>query len=228
MKALLATADLHLLDRAIHVLRRRGCRVLWAVDGAEALRRWEESTPSLVLLDADLGQVDALQVCREMRGRSDAATVLFADSLTPDLVARALEVGVDGYLPKPFSMRQLEVVLRFWTSFLGGEVLRERGAATTEVAVAAVRVDARTASVEVNGQAIQLAPWLVRAVYLLALDPGAVISDGCLMDVARAWGERPPSHLAFQRRMRALGQRIAPGAARLVRVPGSGYALTER
>ena len=50
-----------------HVLERGGYEVVTAEDGAEALRRFEESQPDLVVLDGHLPDIDGFEVCRRMR-----------------------------------------------------------------------------------------------------------------------------------------------------------------
>ena len=50
-------------------LRREGFDVVVAVDGAEALDRFDEVQPDLVLLDVMLPKVTGLEVCRQLRKR---------------------------------------------------------------------------------------------------------------------------------------------------------------
>ena len=53
MKVLLAEDDADLLDLLTYALRREGYTVLSAMDGQQALKRWEDEAPDIVLLDAD-------------------------------------------------------------------------------------------------------------------------------------------------------------------------------
>jgi two-component system response regulator RegX3 len=57
-------------------LRREGFEIEVARDGAEALDRFDDIRPDLVLLDVMLPTVSGLDVCREMRQRSDVPIIM--------------------------------------------------------------------------------------------------------------------------------------------------------
>src|SRR5262245_39958541 len=87
-------------------LRKDGYHVTSATDGREALRRFEEARFDLVILDLMLPQMDGVEVCRQMRSRSQVPIIMLtAKGSETDKVA-GLEVGADDYITKPFSMRE--------------------------------------------------------------------------------------------------------------------------
>ena len=57
-------------------LRREGFDVVVAVDGAEALDRFDEVRPDLVLLDVMLPKVTGLEVCRQLRKRTQVPIIM--------------------------------------------------------------------------------------------------------------------------------------------------------
>jgi len=82
-------------------LRKDGYHVTSAQDGREALQRFEEA-----LLDLMLPKLDGVEVCRELRSRSQVPIIMLtAKGSETDKVA-GLEVGADDYITKPFSMRE--------------------------------------------------------------------------------------------------------------------------
>src|SRR4029077_2743231 len=86
-------------------LRKDGYHVTSALDGSEALRRFEEGRFALVILDLMLPQLNGVEVRRNLRSRSQAPTIMLtAKGSETDKVA-GLEVGPDDYITKPFSMR---------------------------------------------------------------------------------------------------------------------------
>src|SRR6187402_3146935 len=87
-------------------LRKDGYHVTSALDGSEALRRFEEGRFDLVILDLMLPQLNGVEVCRHLRSRSQVPIIMLtAKGSETDKVA-GLEVGADDYITKPFSMRE--------------------------------------------------------------------------------------------------------------------------
>src|SRR6185503_12453324 len=87
-------------------LRKDGYHVTSALDGSEALRRFEEGRFDLVILDLMLPQMGGVEVCRQLRSRSQVPIIMLtAKGSETDKVA-GLEVGADDYITKPFSMRE--------------------------------------------------------------------------------------------------------------------------
>src|ERR1700750_1083273 len=87
-------------------LRKDGYHVTSALDGTEALRRFEEGRFDLVILDLMLPRMGGVEVCRQLRSRSQVPIIMLtAKGSETDKVA-GLEVGADDYITKPFSMRE--------------------------------------------------------------------------------------------------------------------------
>ena len=93
-------------------LRREGFDVVVAVDGAEALDRFDEVQPDLVLLDVMLPKVTGLEVCRQLRKRTQVPIIMVtAKGAEIDTVV-GLEVGADDYVTKPYRIRELVARIR--------------------------------------------------------------------------------------------------------------------
>ena len=91
---------------------RDGHRVVFANDGAQALVAAHQHAPDLVLLDVMLPGIDGLEVCRQLREKSDVPIVLLtARSGDSDKVV-GLDLGADDYVVKPFSPRELMARIR--------------------------------------------------------------------------------------------------------------------
>jgi DNA-binding response OmpR family regulator len=87
-------------------LRKDGYHVTSALDGREALERFDEARFDLVILDLMLPKLDGVEVCRQMRRSSQVPIIMLtAKGSETDKVA-GLEVGADDYITKPFSMRE--------------------------------------------------------------------------------------------------------------------------
>ena len=104
-----------LRDTIVYNLKADGYEVLTAGDGATALDLALHKRPDLVLLDLMLPVMDGLEVCRQLRKRSETAEtpilMLTARSEETDKVV-GLELGADDYVTKPFSWRELRARVR--------------------------------------------------------------------------------------------------------------------
>lgn len=96
-------------------LKAAGFEVVTAEDGTEALRVARTSSPSLILLDVMLPEVDGLEVCKLLRRDPVTASIplilVTAKAAEIDRVL-GLELGADDYVTKPFSPRELVLRVR--------------------------------------------------------------------------------------------------------------------
>jgi DNA-binding response OmpR family regulator len=89
-------------------LRRDGYPVELYAHGAEAWTAFQQKLPGLVILDILMPEMDGLELCRRIRGKSESIPIIFLTSRDEELDrVLGLEIGADDYLCKPFSMREL-------------------------------------------------------------------------------------------------------------------------
>jgi chemosensory pili system protein ChpA (sensor histidine kinase/response regulator) len=92
------------------LLERNGMRVLTARDGHDALAVMEENVPDIVLLDIEMPRMDGYQVAEHMRADARLKRVpiiMITSRVGEKHRARAMEIGVDEYLGKPYQESQL-------------------------------------------------------------------------------------------------------------------------
>jgi DNA-binding response OmpR family regulator len=107
MKVLIVDDDLALTDVLSFTMRRAGYEVIPANDGMAALELWEAESPDLVILDLNLIGMDGLEICRQIRAKSDIPIVILSVRDREEDVIAGLKSGADDYIVKPFSPRQL-------------------------------------------------------------------------------------------------------------------------
>src|SRR5918999_1777354 len=89
-------------------LGQQGHQVQGFADGLDAWTAFDAALPDLVILDIGLPRLDGLELCRRLRGRSEALPIIFVTSREDEFDrVLGLEIGADDYLCKPFSMREL-------------------------------------------------------------------------------------------------------------------------
>lgn len=104
---LIADDDSHIREVIRFALDREGLTVVEAADGVEAIKRFTESEPDLVVLDVGMPEADGLEVCREIR-RTHRTPILFLSARDEEIDRiLGLEIGGDDYVGKPFSPREL-------------------------------------------------------------------------------------------------------------------------
>ena len=107
IEVLLAEDEESFVDALVIGLEREGFAITVARDGAEALERFEESEPDLILLDIMLPKISGLDVCRTIRARSAVPIIMVTAKSTEIDTVVGLEVGADDYVAKPYRLHEL-------------------------------------------------------------------------------------------------------------------------
>ncbi len=205
-------------------LAREGFRVVVATDGAEALARFDSVQPDVVLLDVMLPKVSGLDVCRQLRKRSQVPIIMVtAKGAEIDTVV-GLEVGADDYVTKPYRMRELVARMN--------AVMRRRGAVPTTVdlspgalTVGDVSLDADEHLVLIDGAEVALPLKEFELLHLLLANAGRVMSRDLLID--RVWGgDYVGDTKTLDVHVKRLRSKVEPDPAnptRITTIRGLGY-----
>jgi chemosensory pili system protein ChpA (sensor histidine kinase/response regulator) len=92
------------------LLERNGMRVLTARDGMDAVALLQEHTPDIILLDIEMPRMDGYEVAMQVRNDArlkDVPIIMITSRVGEKHRARAIELGVDDYLGKPYQESQL-------------------------------------------------------------------------------------------------------------------------
>jgi DNA-binding response OmpR family regulator len=166
-------------------LRKDGYHVTSALDGSEALRRFEEGRFDLVILDLMLPRMGGVEVCRQLRSRSQVPIIMLtAKGSETDKVA-GLEVGADDYITKPFSMREFR-------SRVKAALRRSRMGSESPDAGGAIETGELT--IDFDRRMVTLADEEIKVTYVefeilgaLARSPGRVLTRETLLE--HVWGD---------------------------------------
>src|SRR5918999_382272 len=137
-------------------LGQQGHQVQGFADGLDAWTAFDAALPDLVILDIGLPRLDGLELCRRLRGRSEALPIIFVTSREDEFDrVLGLEIGADDYLCKPFSMRELlariKVLLRRAALAAGAS-----GAAGTLLEAGGLRLDQQRYTATWKGRPLTL------------------------------------------------------------------------
>jgi DNA-binding response OmpR family regulator len=221
--ALLVEDDARLAALTREYLGGHGVAVEVVSDGRRGLQEALRGRWDVVLLDLMLPSLGGLEVCRELRSRSDVPIiVLTARGEEADRVM-GLELGADDYLAKPFSPRELLARIRAVTRRAKGRA----GPRLTPITIGTLRIDPSARTVTLRGSAVELTAYEFALLHALAERAGMVLSREQLMEFARGSAED-----SFDRsvdvHVSRLRQKLGddPKRPRLLKtVRGAGYLL---
>ena len=202
-------------------LRARGYDTATAADGNEALARFAEEHPDLVLLDITMPGPDGFAVCQAIRQRSAVPIIVLSARGQEKDKVKALDLGADDYLTKPFGVEEL--LARVRAALRRGQ---QEGPATVEALEAGdLRIDFAARRVTVAGAEVRLTPTEYALLAQLARSAGKVLTHTVLLQ--RVWGPeyRDESDYlwAYVRRLRRKLEADPEHPRHLLTEPGVGY-----
>ncbi|HSL73950.1 MAG TPA: response regulator transcription factor [Ilumatobacteraceae bacterium] len=206
-------------------LRREGFEVAVCTDGAEALERFDDINPDIVLLDVMLPKISGIDVCRQLRKRTQVPIIMVtAKGAEIDTVV-GLEVGADDYVTKPYRLRELvarmRAVLRRTDLNGGGTAMMTPGM----IEVGAVRLDPDEHRVTVDGTDLNLPLKEFELLHILLANAGRVLPRETLID--RVWGnDYVGDTKTLDVHVKRLRSKVEPDPAlptRIVTIRGLGY-----
>lgn len=205
-------------------LEAGGYLVDTVASGEEALARFAQHTPDLVILDLRLPGIDGFAVCQKLREFSTVPIIMLTALGRDDDKVRGLREGADDYVVKPFSAQELlarvEAVLR--RAHLTEAAAREPAFQSGDI-----RIEFTSRKVFKQGQEVRLTPTEYRLLQHLAAHAGRVMTQEEILEAV--WG--PEYRHQFEglrvyisRLRQKLGD-TGPAPQRIATHPGVGYSL---
>jgi DNA-binding response OmpR family regulator len=187
MRVLIADDDVDLATMLGFTVRTLwvGSEVAIAHDGREALRRFAAESPDLVVLDVMMPAPDGFEVCRRIRATSSVPILMLTARDTVLDEVRALDLGADDYLPKPFDHLRLSARLRSLARRVGRAAAGETIEDETD-ASGGLLIDLAAREVRIGGEPVDLTPTEYLLLEALARQPGAILPHRALLE--RVWG----------------------------------------
>ena len=199
-------------------LSSEGFSVHVAEDGLEAIARFDQHTPDLVLLDLMLPKLDGYDVFRQIRERGATPVIMLtARGDETDRIV-GLDLGADDYVTKPFSPR--EVVAR-----VRAVLRRVNGAEGDTVGSDDLEIDPTRREVRLRGDLIRLTRKEFDLLHRLAANPGVVFTRTQLLEDVWdfAWDGDSSTVTVHVRRLREKIEEHPSEPVHIVTVWGVGY-----
>ncbi|HEY4124741.1 MAG TPA: response regulator transcription factor [Rhizomicrobium sp.] len=202
-------------------LPAHGYEFVEASNAAEALKAFAKERPDAVILDLGLPDQDGFAVIERIRASGLTPIVVLSARSDVEGKVRALELGADDYVTKPFDMAELLARLK--------AALRHGLQTTGEAPVfrtADLTVDLVNRRVLLGDKEVHLSPKEYSLLRFLVSHAGKVVTHQQLL--TEVWGPAHVEYVQYLRvLMRQLRQKLEPeGAAHLlITEPGIGYRL---
>ncbi len=219
MRVLLIEDDSLIGDGLKTGLEKLGFSVDWfenGIDGKEALFQMPYDA---VVLDLGLPGIDGMSILKDWRGqgRNEPVLILTARGDVDHRIA-GLNEGADDYLPKPFSL--LEVQAR-----LNALIRRNNGKPAPELKANGVSFNPQTREVFFNGEKVILSPKEITVLELLLMNKNRVLSRETIENKIYTWGEEVQSN-AVEVHIHHLRKKL--GKEMIKTISKIGYMLEEK
>lgn len=207
-------------------LGREGFTVTVARDGVEALARFDEAEPDLILLDVMLPKMSGIDVCRQIRQRSQVPIIMVTAKGSEIDTVVGLEVGADDYVTKPYRLRELVARMRAALRRSAADGTGEISIASDEtLTVGDVSLDSARHVVSVRGESVAMPLKEFELLRLLLSNAGRVLTRELLID--RIWGSDYVGDTktldVHVKRLRSKIESDPAEPTRIVTIRGLGY-----
>jgi len=209
-RVLVVEDDPNIVDLLRSNLLVRGYEVEVSTKGDDAIELFERTRPDLALIDLMLPRADGFDLCQQMRAASTIGIIVLSARADETNKVRALNLGADDYLTKPFGIDELLARIQ--------ATLRRSRPAPAEVrsqpviTAGDVVIDLDAQLVTLAGEAVRLTPTEFSLLRELALNAGTVVSHATLL--GRVWGPGYATETEYTRvYVRRLRAKLEPPGA---------------
>jgi DNA-binding response OmpR family regulator len=223
-RILIADDEPDLLTLVSTNLNAAGFHTLTARDGSAALALARRDPPALVVLDVMMPDMNGFEVCRELKRNTETASIaILILTARKDEVDRILgfELGVDDYMTKPFSPREL--VLRI-KAILRRRQMPEQTA--DHLTCGRLALDRLKHLITIDGAPLQVTAIEYRLLCAFLERPGVVLSREQIF--AKVWpAESEIEFRTIDTHLRRLREKLGPAGEQIETIRGFGYRLAE-
>ena len=189
-------------------------------DGIDLAKRYNYD---IIILDLQLPDISGLQVLRTLRSSAITTPVMvLSGNMVVDAKVKALGIGADDYLTKPFHKDELIARIQ-------AVVRRSQGHSQTVIATGKLSVNLDSRTVEAKGVRVPVTAREYQILELLSLRKGAILSKDLLMDHLYGGMDEPETKIidVFICKLRKKLATVCDGEQYIQTVWGSGYRLDD-
>jgi DNA-binding response OmpR family regulator len=217
--------DIRMLRMIKRMLELENFQVLIANSGEAALKIFEKETPTLVLLDIMMPDMDGYTVCRCIREFSQVPIIMVTAKGGDTEKVEGLDIGADDYVTKPFSASELAARVRAVLR----RIVNQTRPQETAFHYKDLIIDFTSRRVMVKNQELKLTSTEYKLLSYISLNAGRVVTPDQLLD--KVWGEEyvGAPHL-LQVNIARLRKKLGDNARKpnyILTRPGIGYFMSK-
>ncbi len=183
MRILVVDDEVQIVRVLRAALQSSGYEIVTAANGAEGLRAFLETNPSLVITDLTMPEMDGIALTREIRQRAETPVIVLSVRSQEQEKIRALDEGADDYITKPFGIQELLARVRVQ---LRRSLEREDVMAHPVLQVGDFEIDTSRHTARLQGSEIRLTPKEFELLLLFMRNPERVLTHKMLLK--SIWG----------------------------------------
>ncbi|WP_329382176.1 response regulator transcription factor [Anaerofustis butyriciformans] len=161
--------------------KNEGYKTIVALDGEDALIKFEEEKPDIILLDVMMPKKDGFSVCREIRKTSNVPIIMITARGEDFEKIMGLEIGADDYIVKPFSLGEVMARIKAIMRRVGNEENKKQ-----KLSFDNLQIDMDTYSAYINNEKLPLTKKEIEILWTLCKAQNKVFSREQLLNMI--WG----------------------------------------
>ena len=190
-----------------------------AAGGLEAISKTRERDYDLIILDIMMPDLDGFSVCREIRKRSNTPIIMLSARGEEYDRLHGFEVGVDDYVVKPFSPKELMMRV--------AAILKRTSSTTIDIMeIGGIKIDFSARIVYINGQKTDMTPKEYDLLFYFARNKGIALTREKL--ISNVWGyDFFGDDRTLDTHIKLLRKSLGMYANYIVTLRGVGYRFEE-
>lgn len=161
--------------------KKEGYQTIIALDGEDALIKFKEENPDIILLDVMMPKKDGFAVCREIRQTSNVPIIMITARGEDFEKIMGLEIGADDYIVKPFSLGEVMARIKAIMRRIGSEENKRQ-----KLVFDNLQIDMDTYSAYINKEKLSLTKKEIEILWTLCKAKDKVFSRDQLLNII--WG----------------------------------------
>lgn len=196
-----------------------GYEVEEAAGGLEAISKSREKEYDIIILDIMMPDLDGFSVCREIRKKSNVPVIMLSARGEEYDKIHGFEVGIDDYVVKPFSPKELMMRV--------AAVLKRTSAPVADsIEIGGIKIDFSARIVYVDGNKIDLTPKEYDLLFYFAKNKGIALTREKL--ISNVWGyDFYGDDRTLDTHIKLLRKNLGPYSNYIVTLRGVGYRFEE-
>lgn len=183
---LIVEDDKYIMSLITICLKDEGYKTVTAVTAKEAMGLFYANNPDIILLDLGLPDMDGMEVIRQIREKSSAPIIVVSAREEESEKIRALDLGADDYMTKPFHMGELLARIRVSERKINSIVNPDNLETFTSGYLV---VDYTKGLVFVDDEEVHLTPMEYKLLKLLIANRGKVLTHNYILNQIWGYGE---------------------------------------